>query len=153
MSTKITCKECNNSACFIKKYCPSDWLNRIELKKNQIEHPAKDSIFREGSYVGGIYFIQQGIAKIVIKGADKREQIIRLATEGDMLGYRGVGNDKHHISAITLSDAIICYINNDTLYKVLINNPKLAIQMIEFYSYELRKTDIRMQYHTQMNLK
>src|ERR1035437_393345 len=33
------------------------------------------------------------------------------------------------------------------------NNPKLTFQMMEFYSCELRKTEIRMKYLTQMNVQ
>ncbi len=152
MSKKITCTECSNSACFIKKHLHSAWLNKIELKKIQIEHRKKDCLFREGGYVQGAYFIQNGNVKIVAKGADKKEQIVRLASEG-VLGHRGLGDDKYPISAVALTDTTVCFIDNDTLYDAFMNNPSFTLQMMEFYSRELRKTEIRMKYLMQMNVK
>ena len=153
MNKKITCKECNNTICFIKQNCSPVWLNMIELKKIQIEHQAKDCIFREGGYVEGIYFMQRGFVKLVSKRVDNREQIVRLAAAGQVLGHRGLGDDKYPISAVALNDTTVCFIDNDTLYEVFMNNPKLTLQMMEFYSRELRKTQIRMKYLTQMNVR
>ncbi len=153
MNNKISCKECNSDACFIKQQCSSDWIDKIEFKKIQINHQAEDCIFREGGYVEGIYFIQHGNAKIVARGAENRELIVRLATVGHVLGHRGSRDDKYPVSAIALSDTTICFIDNDTLYDVFMNNPKLTLLLVEFYSRELRKTEIRMKYLTQMNVK
>ena len=152
MSKKITCVDCDNASCFIKKHLDTDWLKKIELKKIQIEHHTKDCLFREGGYVQGVFFIQRGNIKIVSKGADNKEQIVRLASEG-VLGHRGFGDDKYPISAVALSYSIVCFIDNDILYDVFINNPKFTLQMMEFYSCELRKTEIRMKYLMQMNVK
>src|ERR1035437_2146700 len=98
---EIKCVDCK-TACFINQNCTTEWMNKIELKKNQIDHRAKDCIFREDGYIEGIYFIQQGNVKIVSKGAAKKEQIVRLATDGHVLGHRGNGDDKYPISAIAL---------------------------------------------------
>lgn len=153
MSKKISCKECNNTVCFIKQYCSSDWIKKIELKKIQIDHRAKDCIFREGGYVEGIYFIQHGNVKIVAKGADNKEQIVRLATDGHVLGHRGYGDDKYPVSAVALSDTIVCFIDNKTLNDALMNNPRLAINLMMFYSRELRKSEIRTKNLMQMDVR
>ena len=153
MSEKITCKKCDNNACFIKKTLPSSWLTKIEFKKIQIEHQAKDAIFREEGYVRGVYFIKTGKVKIIAKGAENKEQIVRLAMEGHVLGHRGLGDDRYPVSAIACIDTTVCFIDNDTLYEAFVNNPKLILQMMEFYSRELRKSEIRMKYLTQMNVQ
>jgi CRP-like cAMP-binding protein len=153
MSEKITCKKCDNEACFIKKTLPSSWLNKIEPKKIQIEHLAKDIIFREEGYVHGVYFIKHGHVKVIAKGAEKREQIVRLAVKGHVLGHRGLGDDRYPVSAVACTDTTVCFFDNDTLYDAFMNNPKLILQMMEFYSRELRKTEIRMKYLTQMNVQ
>ena len=153
MSEKITCKKCDTHACFIKKTLPSSWLTKIELKKIQIDHLAKDTIFREEGYVRGVYFIKTGKVKIIAKGVEKKEQIVRLAIEGHALGHRGLGDDKYPVSAVACIDSTVCFIDNDTLYDAFINNPKLILQMMEFYSRELRKSEIRMRYLTQMNVQ
>jgi CRP-like cAMP-binding protein len=149
---EITCKKCKTN-CFINGHCSSEWIEKIESKKIQIDHRAKDCIFREGGYVEGIYFIQHGNVKIVSKGVDKKEQIVRLATDGQVLGHRGDGDDKYPVSAVALSDTVVCFIDNNTLNNAFMNNPKLAINLMMFYSRELRKVEIRMKYLMQMNIR
>ena len=153
MTKRISCKECSNAVCFIKMHCNSVWLIKIESKKIQIEHMARDIIFREGGYVEGVYFIQHGNVKVVAKGTDNRDQIVRMAVDGQVLGHRGFGDDKYPISAVAISDTIVCFIDNETLYGAFMENPKLTLHMMEFYSRELRKIEIRMKYLTQMNVK
>ncbi|MFI5149767.1 MAG: Crp/Fnr family transcriptional regulator [Bacteroidia bacterium] len=153
MSKKISCSDCTNFVCYIRQHCSFEWLNRIGLKKIQIEHQPKDIIFREGGYVEGTYFIQQGNVKIVASGIDHREQIVRMVTSGQVLGHRGMDDDKYPVSAIALSETAVCFIDNETLYEAYMQNPKLTFQMVEFYSHELQKAEIRMKYLAQMNVR
>ncbi len=153
MSEKISCKNCDNSFCFIRQYCSSGWVNRIDLSKVQIHHHAKDNIFREGGYVYGVYFIQRGNVKIIATGVNNREQIVRLASDGQILGHRGNGVDKYPVSAVALSDTVVCFIDNEMLHSAFMDNPKLTIEMMTYYSSELRKVEIRMKYLVQMTVK
>ncbi len=153
MNKKVSCRECNNEDCLIKRHCTPDYLAKIGLKRVQIEHQAKDSIFREGGYVGGIYFIQHGKVKIIAHGGDDREQIVRMATDGQIFGHRGLGDDLYTVSAFALSDTVVCFIDNDTMYDAYMHNPKLTYQMLEFYSLELQKAEVRMKYLAQMNVR
>src|ERR1035437_3491546 len=130
MTKRISCKECSNAVCFIKMHCNSGWLCKIESKKIQIEHQARDIIFREGGYVEGIYFIQHGNVKVVAKGTDNRDQIVRIAVDGQVLGHRGFGDDKYPISAVALSDTTVCFIDNETLYGAFMEHPKLTLHMM-----------------------
>lgn len=100
----------------------------------------------------GIYFIQCGNVKIISKGADKKEQIVRLATVGQALGHRGNGDDEYPVSAIALTGTVVCFFDNNTFNDVLMNNPELAVNLMMFYSRELRKAEIRMKYLMQMNV-
>jgi CRP-like cAMP-binding protein len=153
MNKKISCNDCNNFDCFIKKHCTPECLAKIGLNRIQIEHQAKDTIFREGGYVGGMYFIQHGQVKIVANGGDNREQIVRMATDGQIFGHRGLGDDKYPVSAVALSDTVVCFIDNTTLYEAYMVNPKLTYEVLEYYSLELQKAEIRMKYLAQMNVR
>src|ERR1035437_9683504 len=130
MCQKIICNKCKSNTCLIKKHCPVEWLNRIEVKKIQVEHQAKEVVFKEGGYVEGIYFIQHGKVKVVSKGADKREQIVRTSIDGQVLGHRGFGDDKYPVSAVAISDTTVCFIDNDTLYGAFMEHPKLTLHMM-----------------------
>jgi len=47
-------------------------------------------IYREGSRINGCYCIQKGIIKVFKTGIDGKEQIIRFARTGDIIGFRSV---------------------------------------------------------------
>ena len=149
----IKCKECDSAGCFIKQYCSPGWIKKIETKKYQVHRKAENYIFEEDDQVGGIYFIHHGNVKVTIKGVSNREHIVRLAVEGDLLGYRGDGRDRYPVSAITLSDTIVCFFDNDAFYDVCMNNPKFTLEMTTFYSRELRKAEFRIKQLTQMTTR
>jgi CRP-like cAMP-binding protein len=82
-----------------------------------------------------------------------RQQIVRFASDGHILGHRGFGNDVYPISAVAMEDSIICFIENNTLYDLFMNNPELTYSMMMYYSRELRKVEDRMKNIAQMNIR
>src|SRR5665647_2450215 len=77
--------------CFLKLGCFGEWLDKISTCKNQLWYKKGNYIFCEGETNYGIYFIQQGGIKVVTTSLHGREQIVRLAKEGQILGHRGLG--------------------------------------------------------------
>ncbi len=154
MSKNINCNECNSIVCLIKQHCLPIWIKKIELNKIQREYKAGDSIFREGDRIYGIYIILHGNVKVVISmGINNKDQIVRLAANGHILGHRGYGGEKYPVSAMALSDITVCFIDNDSFYDICINNPQFTIEMTMFYSRELRKAEIRIKYLAQMSAR
>ena len=123
--------------------CSEDWYNELNENKICTLYKKDQLIFSEGEPVHGIFFVKQGKVK-VFKESSYRNQIIRFASDGDILGHRGMGGDnKYPISASIMEDSLICYIDQGSLFKLLENNPSLAIKMMLFYAEELKKTEIR----------
>ncbi len=152
MNGKIHCSQCDNKFCFIKEHCSTIWIDKIDDAKVQIKHKPKDNIFREGGYVHGIYFIQRGQVKIIATGDKKREQIVRLASDGQVLGHRGNGQDRYPVSAVALSGTVVCFVDNELLHGALMDNPVLTLELMTYYSAELRKVEVRMKYLVQMTV-
>jgi CRP-like cAMP-binding protein len=153
MKNKTACNECKNEKCFIKSGCSGEWLNKINTHKTQCWYNKGDSIFREGQRVYGIYFIQQGGVKVVTAGLHGREQIVRLAKEGDILGHRGLGKSYYYFNSAALMDSSVCFIENEMFYEACMNCPKFAYNMIFFYASELRRAELRVKYQAQMNIR
>src|ERR1035437_9977893 len=114
MITKICCNECNNTICLIKQYCLPIWIKKIEQNKIQMEYKAGDYIFREGDRVHGIYFIKHGKVKVISTGINNKDQIVRLAADGHILGHRGYAGEIYPVSAVALSDITVCFRDNDS---------------------------------------
>jgi len=153
MKNKIACIECKNELCLIKQGCYGDWLVKISNDKNQYFYKKGNHIFREGETINGIYFIQHGGVKVVTTSLHGREQIVRLAKEGQILGHKGVGKTKYYFNSVALEDSVVCFVENELFYNACMNCPEFAYNLIFFYASELRRAELRVKYQAQMNTR
>ena len=152
-SLQNNCTSCTTAECFIKQSCNSESLTIINgLKQNSI-YRANQYIAHQGNDVLGLFFIQNGKAKIVSTGIMGKNQIVRLTKKGDIIGHRGYGGEKYPISAISIEDSSVCFIDNDTMYKAFMENPKLTFELMMYYSKELRKSEYKIKIQAQMNVR
>jgi CRP-like cAMP-binding protein len=77
-------------------------------------------IYSEGSRINGFYCVQRGIIKIYKTGFDGKEQIIRFAKKGDIMGFRStITRERACTTAKVLEDAYISFIHAETVLAVL----------------------------------
>ncbi len=153
MKNKIDCNECKNEKCFIKQGCFGEWLNKISSNNNQLWYKKGTYIFKEGEPIYGIHFIQQGGVKVVTTNLHGRQQIVRLAKEGQILGHRGLGKAYYYFNSIALMDSLVCFIENEMFNEACMNCPQFAHDLIYFYASELRRAELRVKYQAQMNTR
>ena len=153
MKNRIECNECKNEKCFIKLGCFGQWLDKISTSKNQLWYKKGNYIFCEGETNYGIYFIQQGGIKVVTTSLHGREQIVRLAKEGQILGHRGLGKTYYYFNTVALVDSMVCFVENELFYNACMHCPEFAFNMIFFYASELRRAELRVKYQAQMNTR
>ena len=144
-------KDCSH--CLVKKYCSQKWVTRVEKGKNQLVYKKDQYIFYEGAPVFGLYLVEQGKVKITSKGPSQKEQILRLAKDGHVIGRWGNKNDFYENNAIALAESIICFIENDLLKEVCLANPEFTFELMRYYAAELRKSEKHIKRMCQMNVK
>lgn len=150
MKDTINCSGCPISLCLIK-HCSADWLERITASKTSPIYPKGQFVFMEDSLVMGAYFILKGKVKVISSGLDGKEQTVRLAKEGHMIGHMAIGLERYSIGAVTLEESQICFVDNRTLQEAFLSNPKFTFEVMRFYSRELRKSEIRTKCLAMMN--
>ncbi len=107
-------------------------------KKGQI-------IFHEGSRPIGLYCINSGKIKVYKLGDEGKEQIVRLAKEGDILGYRAlIEGDVYAASSEALEDAYICFIPKSTFFEFVQSNRNLSLKVMQLLSHDLKNSEERM---------
>lgn len=148
---RIDCTACKNCSCFIKQ-CGPDWLSLMSQAKNQSIYKSGRNIIVEGQPVFGIYFVQHGKVKVISTSLDGKEQVVRLAADGHILGHRGYGNETYPIGAVAMTDSVICFFDNNILYDAFMANPKFTYHLMMFYSKELRKVEQRIKFFAQMTV-
>ncbi len=95
-------------------------------------------IYEEGSRINGFYVVQKGIIKIFKTGIDGKEQIIRFAKKGDIMGFRStLSYELACTTAKIIEDAYICYIPGDILIDLVKTNGNFAFDLLQIACKEL----------------
>jgi CRP-like cAMP-binding protein len=137
--------ECSLDRCFLCQHCHKEWKDLIALKKKTFLIKKGRKVFSEGDAVQGMYFVNEGAAKVSMHWGPQKELLIRFAKPGDVLGFRGIGGDAHYpVSATTLEDSKICFVDTAFLETSLTANATLAYQMMLLYASELQKAEKRL---------
>lgn len=141
----MDCKNCINNECFINKYCLPEWLGYTQHHKTSKYISASKTIFTEGDLVRGIYIICSGKVKVLLKTGKEKEDIIRIAGRGQILGHRGFSDNMvYPISGKTLIESEIAYIPNEDFFKLIRANKDLAFYMMMFFADELLRSEQKL---------
>ncbi len=147
-----SCTECDNNECFIKK-CKENWIEKLSKAKSEIIYKKDNQIIVEGHPVMGLYFVKKGKVKIISTGIGGKQQIVRLAKTGHVIGHKGSSSEVYPIGAVAIEDSSICFIDNTLIFDTLMHNPEFTIALMMFYSNELRKVETRLKYSGQMTVR
>ncbi len=114
-------------------------LQEIDLEKGFNQYERNQKIFQEGNRPLGLYCIYKGQVKVYKSGFNGKEQIIRLAKEGDVLGYQSLISGENYIaSAETLTESTVCFIPRNIFFALLHKNEDLLLQVMQLLSHDLK---------------
>ena len=151
---QTVCYTCPNENCFIKKHLHLEQMRQFILKKNSFVCKKTNQFITEGSPLQGLYFICSGKVKTVKTGINGREQIVRLTTNGDTIGFRGFGTSKRYlIGAYALEDTVLCNFSNETMLEILQKVPEFTYALMLFYADELNKSENNIRKIAHMNVR
>lgn len=132
-----------NDGCLVRansifRHLTPEELEKVTFNKSTEQYKRGSIIYREGSRINGCYCIQQGIVKVFKTGIDGKEQIIRFARTGDIIGFRSVlSNELACTTAEVLEDASLCYIPADTLVYLVKHNGNFSMELMQLTCKEL----------------
>lgn len=130
---------------FLKQYCSPEWQEFVEFHKIMTEFKADTLIFKEGDAVSGLYIINSGKVKVYTTEADGKENIIRLAADGEVVGHRGFGgNWVYPVSAKTYENTTTTFIPLNVFNTVAKANAEFTYHLMMFFAEELRCSEQKM---------
>lgn len=116
----------------------SDYKQCGSYKKGQI-------IFHEDSFPTGLFCIRSGAVKLYKVAANGREQIVRLAGEGNLLGYRAlIGGEPYSSTAVVMENSTLCYVPRDTFFHLVTTDAQLSARIMRLLSSELKIAETRI---------
>lgn len=99
-------------------------------------------IFSEGNYPQGLYCIYSGKVKIHKASNQGKEQILRLAKSGFLLGYSSLlSEDCYHASATAMEDSMICFFPKNTYQNQILGNSALSLEIMKLMSSNLKDAE------------
>jgi len=115
-----------------------DELDQLNYEKSSLFYKRGEIIYHEGGRINGFYCIHSGIIKVYKTGIDGKEQIIRFAKRGEIIGYRSIlSNELACTTAKIIEDSILCYISSDILFSLVKNNGNFSMEIMKLTCKEL----------------
>ncbi|MBL7890782.1 MAG: Crp/Fnr family transcriptional regulator [Bacteroidia bacterium] len=105
------------------------------FKKGQV-------IFNQGGMPHGIFVVYSGKVKLFQLAENGREQIVRMAKPGDIIGYRSLLSSENYAStAVPIEESNICYIPKKLFWSLMNSNQDLSLQIMKLLSSDLKRAE------------
>lgn len=126
----------------IHKYCTKEWKFLMYENSETHYYDAGVTVFKEGDQANTIDIILTGRAKVHTSISPNKDNIVRLATDKQVLGHRSFGGDFYYsVSATTLSESKILHIPIHIFMDLLKANNAFCFHFMMFFAEELKSSE------------
>jgi CRP/FNR family transcriptional regulator len=148
MSQKVKstpCELCLSRRKTLLNEVPNAALCKLSDAKKTVAHKRGQILFLEGTQPLGLFCISEGHVKVYKTDDAGKEQIIKLAKEGDFLGYRALlSDDTYNSSAAIVDEAKVCFIPKQSFTDLLANDLELQNKLMKAVCNDLRIMEQKM---------
>lgn len=149
-----TCKTCAIHDKSVFCDLSAKHFNEIDGAKTSNVYEPHQVIFYEGNQPYGLYCVSSGKVKVYKTGIDGHQQIVRIASPGDLLGYRCLlADEPYAASAETIEKAKICFIDKKTFLHIMETHPTTAMHVMRILSQDLRYAETQMLNFSHKNVR
>ncbi len=135
---KMHCSTCLSRGKSMFNHLSAEEVQEVDSVKTCQLYKKGEVIFHEGGIPHGVYCIKYGKVKIYKTGAEGKDQIIRFAQDGDMIGYRSLlSNEKFNGTAACLDETVVCFVPKEHILKMVSENSGLAMNLMKAACHEL----------------
>jgi CRP-like cAMP-binding protein len=136
---------CEN--CIVRQFNDLRALNRDELSEVSKAKVSKiikkgETLFAEGEKLNGVFCIRDGISKLSKLSSNGKDQIVKLAAKGEVIGQSSViADEKVNLSATALNDMRVCFIPKEKIVNPLKTNPKFTLEVLKTVVSDLKDSN------------
>jgi CRP-like cAMP-binding protein len=139
------CEQCIVREFSAIKALKKDELLRIADCKTSYSVKKGDPIFNEGDALNGIYCIKDGVCKLSKLSDNGKDQIVKLAKKGELLGQRSlISEESTNLSAVAIEDMQVCFIPKHEILKFFSENNQFSLNMMKSVCVDLKDADDNM---------
>lgn len=130
--TEEKCKACEQSNCFFRKKLSGEKQDELMAHKREIVYQKGETLIKYGSFDSNVYYVRQGLVKILVEGVNNRQAIFKLVPSGDVLDFSSlISNvDYYPYTAIAMKETRVCAVRKDFIEHALLQNPDFAYQSL-----------------------
>jgi len=140
-----TCDVCTLREQTIFNSLTPEQCSAFTQTKRTLIFQAGEELYREDTNPRGVFCILTGKVKLGKYGAEGREQILRFAKEGDIIGYSAViAHENHRTSAIALEQTHACFIPSLQFNELVQKNPLFSLTLMRMINSDLTQAENRI---------
>jgi CRP-like cAMP-binding protein len=120
------------------KHLSEEELDLLPLDSGPDRYKRGSVVYEEGGRINGFYVVCRGVIKIYKTGFDGKDQIIRFAKPGDVMGFRStITGELACTTTKTIEDADITYIPGEMVKSLVKTNGEFAMDLLQIACMEL----------------
>ncbi len=118
-TSPITCANCNLETICIPRSLGSDQVQELApLIRRHHRRQKGETIYHAGGSFKGVIALRSGSVKLVAVSIEGEELIVDVILPGELIGFDGVSEGIHRLSAIALDDAGFCLLDANQLQRL-----------------------------------
>jgi len=136
------CEQCIVRQFNSLKTLTKDELMRVSACKTTQVIKKGDTIFEEGDTLNGIYCIRDGVCKMTKLSENGKDQVVKLALKGGMIGQRSlVSGEPSNLTATAVNDMQVCFVPRSEIIQDLQKNPDFSMDVLKNMAKDLKNSD------------
>nr|WP_304145300.1 Crp/Fnr family transcriptional regulator [Mesoflavibacter zeaxanthinifaciens] len=136
------CEQCIVRQFNSLKTLTKDELMRVSACKTTQVIKKGDTIFEEGDTLNGIYCIRDGVCKMTKLSENGKDQVVKLALKGGMIGQRSlVSREPSNLTATAVNDMQVCFVPRSEIIQDLQKNPDFSMDVLKNMAKDLKNSD------------
>ena len=136
---------CEN--CIVRQFNSLRAMSKEELKQVSDSKTTRtikkgEPLFEEGDKLNGVYCVRNGVSKLSKLSANGKDQIVKSASKGEVLGQRSViSQEITNLSAVAVNDMEVCFIPKESINSTLQKNPNFTLEVLRHMAHDLKEAD------------
>lgn len=137
-----SCRLCHSFEAGIFSELSDQDLELLKQSKIKNRYKRKQIIFYENNPIVGLYCIQSGKVKLYKTSEKGKQQILKIAQAGHVLGHSALFADTPHMAtAEAIEDSEICFLDKNRFLSILQANPSVALKVLGQLSRDLNRSE------------
>lgn len=137
-------------------FCELEGMALENVSQHKVINTFKkgQTLFVQGNPPYGLYCISKGNIKVTKMGEDGKDAIVRIATDGDILGHRSIFTDQYYnATATAIEDSTVCFIDKKFIMDLVRKEPSVACNLITKLGKDLGASEERIASFYQKNVR